>query len=56
MSILTSSYSFYPDAIKTWNSLPEHIVKASILQLFREGLLFDLTLKYTVAIKLKVMD
>ena len=31
-------YSFYPDTIKIWNSLPEHIVEATTLQLFKEGL------------------
>ena len=40
LPIYTDSYkySFYPDAIKIWNSLPEHIVEATILQLFKEGL------------------
>ena len=31
-------YSFYPDAIKIWNSLPEHTVEAPTLQLFKENL------------------
>ena len=31
-------YSFYPDAIKIWNRLPEHIVEAPTLQLFKENL------------------
>ena len=31
-------YSFFPDAIKIWNNLPEHTVEASTLLLFKKGL------------------
>ena len=31
-------YSFYPEAVRIWNGLPEHIVEATTLQLFKEGL------------------
>ena len=31
-------FSFFPEAIKIWNNLPEDIVEAPTLQLFKEGL------------------
>ena len=31
-------YSFFPSAIRIWNSLPSDIVKAETLDLFKSGL------------------
>ena len=38
MYIDSYKYSFYPDAVRIWDGLPEHIVEATTLQLFKEGL------------------
>ena len=31
-------YSFFPQAIKLWNSLPQELTELESLKLFREGL------------------